>query len=85
VLEDELLLVVRFEDHTILVKAPDTTRQFHATGQINRYWQPFLARCVQESVLNVLIGHGCWRWFIHVVERRGEAGGGAEPTLKAAL
>jgi hypothetical protein len=57
VLEDELLLVVGLENHTVLVEATHATRKFHATGQIDRNGQALFARSVQKSVLKVLARH----------------------------
>src|ERR1700693_4450730 len=54
-LEDELLLVARFEDYRVLVERSDTPRQLHAADQIDRNIVPFLSCRVEEGILNVLL------------------------------
>jgi hypothetical protein len=54
VLEDQLLLVVVFQQHRILVERADLPGQLDAADQINRDGGLVLADRVQECVLNVL-------------------------------
>jgi hypothetical protein len=53
-LENELFLIVGFQDYRILIKGPNAAREFHATEQINGDLDSVLARSVEERVLNVL-------------------------------
>lgn len=53
-LEDQLLLMVVFEDQRKLVKASDSPAQFYAAQQIERHRNPLSARVVQEAFLDVL-------------------------------
>src|SRR5450755_2750694 len=54
-LEDELLLITRFEHHRIFVERSDTAGQLHTADEIDRNIVPFLACCVEEGILNVLL------------------------------
>jgi hypothetical protein len=54
-LKDELLLVAGFEDHGVFIERSDTAGQLHSANQINRYVVPFLSRCIEEGILNVLL------------------------------
>ena len=57
VLEDQLFLMVRLENHAVLVKSPHASRKLHAAGEINRDRNPFFTSIVEETVLQVLTGH----------------------------
>src|SRR5271163_3867152 len=54
-LEDELLLIAGFENNRVLVKRSDAACQFYSTDEIDRNVVPFLSRCVEEGILNVLL------------------------------
>ena len=53
-LEDELFLIVGFQDDLIFIKRPDSARKFNPAEQINGHLRLVLARGVQKRVLNVL-------------------------------
>jgi hypothetical protein len=53
-LEDQLILVVGFENHRVLVEALDATGQFHSTHQINRGHRFVPAGVVEKNILNIL-------------------------------
>src|ERR1035438_9594285 len=54
-LENELLLVAGFEHYRVLVERSEPACQLHATDQIDRNIVPFLSRCVEEGILNILL------------------------------
>jgi len=53
-LENELLLTVRLQNHGVLVKGADAARQLHTAEQINRDARSLFAGRVKEGILNVL-------------------------------
>src|SRR5947209_758435 len=53
VLEDELLLIVRFEDQGVLVETLDTAGELHAAHQVNSQDDLVLPSVVQKTVLNI--------------------------------
>ena len=57
VLEDQLFLVVRFKNHTVLVESPHASGKLYAAGEINRDRDSFFTSIVEETVLQVLTGH----------------------------
>jgi hypothetical protein len=59
-LENQLLLVTRFEHKRILVEALDPAGEFNTAQEIDRDQSFFLARIIQKAVLDVL------RWLIHL-------------------
>ena len=54
VLENQLLLVVGFQYHRILVEGADSSRQFHSAEQINGDDELVLAGCIEKCILYVL-------------------------------
>jgi hypothetical protein len=54
VLEDELFLVIVFQQNGILIEGSYASRQFDAAHQVNRNLRFILANSVQKSVLNIL-------------------------------
>ena len=60
VFENQLLLIIRFEHHGVLIEALNTARQLNATQEIDSDYALFLARIVEKTVLYVL------RWFVHL-------------------
>src|SRR5665213_1075261 len=54
VLEDELLLIIVFQQNGILIKRPYASRQFHAAYQVNGDLGFVFTNGIQKSVLNIL-------------------------------
>ncbi len=54
-LEDELLLMVGFENNTVFIETLHATRQLNAAGEVDRDRHSLSASVVEESVLEVLI------------------------------
>jgi hypothetical protein len=54
VLEDELFLVIVFQQNGILIEGSYASRQFDAAHQVNRNLRFIFANSVQKSVLNIL-------------------------------
>jgi hypothetical protein len=46
VLENQLLLVVGFENDAVLIEAPHSARKLHPAGQIDRHGQALFARSI---------------------------------------
>src|SRR5713226_6054751 len=61
VLEDQLFLVIGFQDERVLVETLDAAGKFHAAEQVKGNDSLIFARIVQKAVLYVL------RWFVHRV------------------
>jgi hypothetical protein len=54
VFEDQLLLIVVFQQNGIFIERPNPSSQFHTAYQVNRDLGFILADRIQKSVLNVL-------------------------------
>src|SRR5208282_1553612 len=54
VLEDQLLLVVVFQDYRVLVEGANPSGQFHAAEQVKRDGNLVLTSSIQKRILNVL-------------------------------
>ena len=54
VLEDQLLLIIGFQNDGVLIEALDPSRQFDPAHQIYGEEDPLLAGTVEKSFLNVL-------------------------------
>ena len=58
-LENQLLLVIGFQNERILIETLNTAREFHSAQKVNGYDALFFARIVQKAILYIL------RRFIH--------------------
>src|SRR5258708_5648118 len=74
VLENQLLLVIGFEDQRVLIEALDAARKLYAAEQIQRNSSFVLARIVEKAVLDIL------RRFVHSVSHITV---GKEPQIRA--
>ena len=59
-LENQLLLIVRFQHQGVLIETLDAARELNAAQKVDGDRTLFLARIIQKTVLYVL------RWFIHM-------------------
>src|SRR5438067_12124338 len=59
-LENQLLLIVRFEHERVFVKAPDAARELDTAQEVDCDHSFFFARIIEKAVLNVL------RWLVHL-------------------
>ena len=62
VLEDELLLAVRLQDHGVFIEALDSPRQLYPAHQVDGEEYLLLAGGVEKSLLDVL-----WQ-LIHLID-----------------
>ena len=52
--EDQLFLVIGFENNRVFIEAPDAAGQLHSTHQVNRQERLVSSGIVQECLLYVL-------------------------------
>jgi len=52
--EDQLVLIIRFENNGVLVEALDPARQFHSSHQVNRRQCLVFPDIIQKHILNIL-------------------------------